>query len=325
MFGSVYWHDGTPLSVADFVMGMIIPFDDAQEASEIYDASQVPNYESAMTAFKGWRITSTDPLVIEWYSDNYALDASLNMNCGWPDYGYGDGAWHMMSVGYLADAAGETAFSADKAEELEVEWMNYISGPVLGILSKYADQAFTDSFIPYAPTMGEYVTAEDAAQAYYNYKTWFQNRGHFWIGTGPYFLDSVFPVEKTLTLKHNPFYVDAAGKWDRFADAKVAEVTVDGPGVVAIGEEATFDVFVDFQGAPYPADEISGVKYLVFDATNSLLLSGEATNVADGQYQVVLSADDTSAFEAGANKMEVAVVSNLVALPGFGTIEFVTE
>jgi peptide/nickel transport system substrate-binding protein len=325
LFDTVYWHDGTPLSVADFVMGMIMPWDAAMEDSAIYDASQTPNYEAGIEAFKGWRITSTDPLVVEWYTDAYALDAELDMNCGWPDYGYGDGAWHMMAVGYLADASKEVAFSADKAEELEVEWMNYASGPSLGVLSYYLDQAFNESFIPYEPTLGQYITPEQAAQAYYNYKTWFRNHGHLWIGTGPYFVDQIFPVEKTLVLKHNPYYPDRAGKWDRFTEAKVGVVEVDGPGLVTIGDEAAYDVYVDFKGAPYPADEISQVKYLVFDATGGLLTSGEATLVADGQYQVVLDADLTAGLGAGANKLEVAVVSKLVALPFFGSIEFVTQ
>ena len=44
-------------------------------------------------------------------------------------------------------------------------------------------------------------------------------------------------------------------------------VEVDGPGEVSIGAEAVYDVFITFEDAPYPADKVDAVKYLVFDAT----------------------------------------------------------
>lgn len=91
-----------------------------------------------------------------------------------------------------------------------------------------------------------------------------------------------------------------------------------------IGEEAKFTVSVTYQGAAYPQAEIAGVTYLVFDATGALATKGEATAVADGQYEVTLSADVTKALTAGANKLEVVVVSGVVSIPSFASFEFVT-
>ncbi len=44
MFEKVKWHDGSNLSVADFVMGLIMTFDRAKEASPIYDEQSVPGF-----------------------------------------------------------------------------------------------------------------------------------------------------------------------------------------------------------------------------------------------------------------------------------------
>ncbi len=42
LFTTVKWHDGSPISVADFVMCMIMQFDPGKAESAIYDEAQVP-------------------------------------------------------------------------------------------------------------------------------------------------------------------------------------------------------------------------------------------------------------------------------------------
>jgi hypothetical protein len=132
-------------------------------------------------------------------------------------------------------------------------------------------------------------------------------------------------VEGTLTLNRNEAYPDPYSRWARFGEPKVAVVEVDGPGTVTIGDEATYDVFVTFNDEPYPQAEVATVQWLLFDATGALAASGDAEAVADGQYQFTLSGDVTGALEAGSNKIEVAVASNVVSIPSFATYEFVTE
>ena len=109
-----------------------------------------------------------------------------------------------------------------------------------------------------------------------------------------------------------------------FAEPKIAEAEVDGEGRVTIGSEAIFDVFVTFHGEAYPAEELAQVKYLLFDATGALVTVGEAEAVADGQYMVTLSAEDTAKLAEGSNKLEVVVVSKLVSIPTFTSFQFVT-
>lgn len=327
MFDTVKWHDGSNFSAADFMMFWIMQFDVAKEASPIYDEASVAAFETFMSAFKGFRVTSTEPFTLEFYSDLYALDAELSVTTGWPEYGFGNAPWQMIAIGNLAEAGGELgqlAYGAAKAEAKQVEWMSFVGGPSLEILTKYLDQAAAESYIPYAPTLSAYITPEEAAARYANYKAWFEKQGHYWVATGPYYLDKVFTTEKTVTLKHNPDFVDLADEWAGFASPKIAEAEVDGEGRVTIGTEAVFDVFVTFGGEAYPADELAQVKYLLFDATGVLVTVGEAEAVADGQYMVTLSAEDTAKLAEGSNKLEVVVVSKLVSIPTFVDFQFVT-
>ncbi len=324
LFEKVKWHDGSPLSMGDFIMGMIMTFDPGKPESAIYDEGAASTLESFLSHFKGVRIVSTDPLTIETYDDLYYLDAELTVSTWWPIYTYGQAPWHTLALGVQAEADKKLAFSGDKANANGVEWTSFIGGPSLDILKEYLDQDAQNAFVPYAATLGEYVKAEEASARYANLQKWYGDHGHFWVGTGPFYLDKVFTTEKSVVLKRFADFPDSADKWLRFGEPKIASVTVDGPGQVKIGEEAKFDVAVTFKDQPYPSSELSSVKYLLFDANNNLVAKGDAVMVAEGQYQVVLSADVTKALAAGANKLEVVVASKVVSIPSFQSIQFVT-
>jgi peptide/nickel transport system substrate-binding protein len=325
LYTTVKWHDGSPISVGDFVMSMIEFFDRADPNSPIYDEQAVPNVESFLSSFKGVKIVSTDPLVIETYSDNYQSNAELDISSWWPNPGFGEASWDVLSIGNLAEAAGGCAYSPDKAQQKNIEQTSFVGGPTLDILAKQLDEAIANKTIPYAPTMGTYVTADDAVARYTALKAWYGAHGHFWVATGPYYMDKVYLTEKSLVLKSFPDYPDQADRWSSFAQAKIAVVGIIPPAdQVMIGSPATFDISVTFNRQPYPASEIKMVKYLLYDATNTVVATGLATAVEDGKYQVVLSGDDTAKLTAGSCKLEVAVVSTVVAVPTFNSVQFIT-
>ncbi len=328
-FDKMKWHDGSPVSLADHVMYMILAFDQSKEESAIYDEATVPSFENFMSSFKGWRIASENPLIIEYYTDAYDLDAENNVSNGRAAHSSamqnGEAAWHNLVPGIRVEANGEAAFSTDKADALEVEQLSYISGPTLELLKAQLDAAQEEGYIPYEPTLGQYITADEAAERYANLQEWFRRRGHFQISTGPLYLEKAFPVEGTLILQRFEGYPDLASKWARFGEAPIPEVLVDGPGSVDIGSEATFDVFVDFKGEPYAIGDIDMVKFLVFDATGELAFQGDAEAVEDGYWQVVVSADMSAELAAGSNRLAVIVVSKRALIPITETMEFVTK
>ena len=326
LFETVKWHDGSPISVGDFVMSIIQGFDPAKPESPIYDESLALSLDAALESFKGIRITSTDPLTIESYSDSYNQDAELNVLTQWPlsPFGLsGENSWPILAISNLAEANKELAYTQDKADVLQIENTSWVGGPSLEILAKYLDQAASESYIPYEPTLGQYITKEEADARYANFQQWYADHGHFWVGTGPYFLDQVFTTEKTAVLKNNPDFPDLADRWNMFSEARLAESVLEGPAQVKAGEEAVFDATITFKDEPYPQADIKDVKYILYDATGAVAATGNATAVADGQYQVTLGADQTSNLPSGASRLEIAVVPIPVAVPSFTSVDFV--
>jgi peptide/nickel transport system substrate-binding protein len=326
LFDTVKWHDGSPISVGDFVMYMIETLDSGKTDSPLYDESLALSINATLNGFKGYRITSTDPLTIEAYSDTYVTDAELNVLPLWPQSPLGlsgENSWPIMAVSNLAEAAGELAYSSSKADASQIEQTSWIGGPSLEILSKYLDQAAGESYIPFEPTLGQYITKEEADLRYANLKKWYEDHGHFWIGTGPYYLDKVFTTEKTAVLKNFTDFPDLADRWAAFSEPKRATTVLDGPGQVKVGEEATFDVTINFKDQPYPQSDISQVKYILYDTTGTVVSVGSATAVADGQYQVTLTAEETGKLPTGSARLEVAVAPIPVAIPSFTSLDFV--
>lgn len=333
LWETVKFHDGSPIDLGDFIYSFILKLDMGKPESPIYDEAYSANAEALLANFKGFKVVSETPLVIEYYSDAYQTDAELNaidnLMRMWPSYDYGEAPWHVMAIGALADAAGEVAFSADKAEAKStetttVEWLSLIGGPSLEILGRYFDQGIADQYIPYEPALSEYITAEEAVARYENAKAFFEQYGHYSIGSGPYILSEVFLTEKVATLIQNPDHPDLADKWSQFGDPKVAEVEVDGEASVVLGGEFTFDVYVTFEGEPYASDEIKEVKGLLYDATSQIVQVLDGELVEEGHYTITVPADVAASMEAGASKIEAVVVPYTVAIPSFTALEFVT-
>lgn len=321
------WHDGSPFTVADMVMGMIMNFDPSKEASAIYDEGTVASFDSFMSTFKGWKIVSTDPVVVEYYTDAYSLDAENNVSnfrAAFPNegglYAQGSAAWHNLVPAWLGEANGEMAFSDDKATALEVDQTNYLAGPTLELMKGQLETALADGVIPYEPTLGAYITAEEATARYENLQAWVSRTGHAYLGTGLFYVQKAFPVEGTIIMQRNPDYPDMADRYSQFSEAPIPEVLVDGAGEVTIGDEAVFDIFVDFKGEPYANADLDMVSYLVFDATGALAMKGDAEAVEDGYFQITL---DTSELPAGSSKLAVITVSKRALLPVKQVFEFV--
>ena len=330
MFDTVTWHDGSPISVADFVMGMILTFDLGNEASPYYNESLGPPLDQFMEAFRGLRIVSTDPLVIEHYGNDAQLDAENSIYNWYPAdeiggaYDYGDAAWHNMAPMLRGEGNLAFAFTTEKAEANEIERISSIGGPSLDILATELTGASEEGWIPYPATLGEFISAEDATARYANLAEFVRRYGHYYVGTGPYFLSGVFPVEGQAVLSHNLNHPDPADRWDRFGAPPMAEVEIDGDARVVIGEEAAFDVFIDALGEPYAVDDIDVVTYLLFDATGNQVEIGTAEAVEDGLWSVTLSGETTGGLEEGSNRLEIVVASKLVAIPTLGAFQFVT-
>jgi peptide/nickel transport system substrate-binding protein len=328
LFDTVKWHDGSNLSVADFIMNMILTFDQGKEGSAIYDSDVSGNLEAFLTTFKGVKIVSTSPLVIETYSDNLYADAETDATVGswWPTYLYGEAPWESIAVGNIAVAAKELAWGTGEADRNSVEWMSFIAGPSLDILAKDLDAAIAAKTIPYAPTMSAYLTPDEAVARYTALKAWYTARGHFWDGTGPYYLSSVDLNAGSAVVKNNLAFIDTADRWSRFGQAPLAVAALDGPAQVNINKDATFNLTLTKKadGSAYASADVKEVKFLIYDAQGVTVYVGAGAAVAgsDGKYTLLVPASVTAKLVAGTGRIEAAAVLIPVAIPAFTSLDY---
>lgn len=317
------WHDGSPMDMADFLMTLILAFDRAKEESAVFDAAVKPSFEAWLPTHKGYRVVSADPLVFEWYTDRYYLDAEWCIATAFPNYDFGPGAWHTLGIGLLAEAAQQAAFSSDKASKQEIEWLNYIAGTSLSILDKQLAKAEADNYIPYASVLGEYISQEQAAARWANLRKWYEDKGHFWAGMGTFYLEKPYHIEKVVHLKRWEDYPFESGKWDIFAEPMIPQVDISGSRIIQQGTKTTFGLEISFEGEAYPTEHLDNIKFMVFDARGELAFTAQAEAVEDGYWEASLTAEQTKALSPGASRLEVAVVSKVVSIPTFEHVEFV--
>jgi peptide/nickel transport system substrate-binding protein len=317
------WHDGSKISLADFLFSFILGFDRGNPKSPIFDEAAVPALKTFLSHFRGARIVEKNPLVVEIYSDQLFPDAETIAATRAGDF-YTNTPWHELALGVLAEKNRELAFSASKADRLKVQWLSYISGPSLAVLDRRLAAALKEGFIPYEKIFGEHVYQQEAIDRYEKLRAWRQAKRHFWVSNGPFYLHAIYPVEKIVVIRRSDVFPDPADKWVRFVEPQIADVEVTGPRIVKIGSPAEFQVQVSFQGKPYPAKDVEFVRFMLFDGRGELVALASPEAVGDGVWQIVLDAKQTERLPLGSNRLELAVTSRIVALPSFKTFRFVT-
>ena len=315
-----HWHDGTKMSLADVVLPYILQFVRADQDSPLFDASHVPEFKTFKRHFRGLRIVQRDPLVIEIYSDQIYPDAETIVAARTP----GVTPWHTLALGIRAERSGELAFSSDKADRNNITWLSLVSGPSLPILDRHRSEALQSGWVPFPDTLKQYMRDDEAQARYRALGEWRAAHGHYWVGDGPFYLDSVYPVAGSIVLKRFKDFPDPADKWLGYAKAPIPELTVDGPMTVSLNDGARFTVHVTSGGEPYPRAAVDDVEYLLLDGSGNLVDKGRARFDETGEWDIHLPSDRITALGAGANRLEITVKSNRVALPRFASHAFAT-
>ena len=332
--GTVVWHDGSPLSLGDLVCGLIVgfPFDAAFTESEIYDEYRVTDYNTSMSTFRGLKIISEDPLVVEVYDSaisGYA-ETIAQGRCGllWPNSQSGSymPSWHSYAIGWKTEAAGLGAFGDSKSTDLGVDWINYVDGPQLQLLLGNLGTCIIENFLPFAPTLSQYVTTAEIIDRYQNLSGFASEYGHVWIGTGPMYLAQVDSLAGIIVLRNNADYFLETGYYlgRGYDEVGIPDLVASGPETVDIGTEAVFNVAITLGGEAYPEGFIKEVIYLLIDATGQIAYDGAGEVVGDGAASVTLTADQTATLASGANRLEIVVVVKTVVLPGQTSVSFTT-
>jgi peptide/nickel transport system substrate-binding protein len=312
------WHDGTQYSLADLVLPWILTFERADPASPLFDAADAPSIEVFKRHFRGRRIVSTDPLVIEIYSDQIYPDAEWIANARTPDVA----PWHTLAVAMRAEMQAELAFSSNKADRHQIGWMSMIAGPSLAILERHLQAARERDHLPFANVLRDYLRPGEIEERYAALGQWYAERRHFWVDNGPFYLHSVHPVERTVVFRRFEDFPDAADKWLRFTEPRIPALDIEGPMVVRMGEAPAFELDISFNGKSYPVEDIERARYLLFDGRGRLVAEGDAEPVGDGRWVVALEPAEVEQLGIGASSLEVAVTSVHVALPAFASHGF---
>ena len=316
--GKVKYHDGSVMSEADWFALWVFRFYRVDPNSPLYDESAVPGYKNWRRNFRGMRIVSIHPLVIEYYTNYTHPEVEFMVPAGWPNM-----PWHVTALGIYVEENGlGAAFSANKADKLKVEWMNYIGGPSLTILEKALNEMIEKGYIPFKEWASKYITPEEAKARYQNLKAWYEKHHHFWVASGPFYLDSANFQAHEVVVKAFREYTFKADKWAWLSEPPIPETAVEVPENVVPGLEATFTVKLSFKGKPYPNDRIEFVKYLILDSAGNVLASGEATPGETGVWAVKLNGTETAKFVPGSYKIMTIALSKDVAMPSIKEFPF---
>lgn len=314
------WHDGTQVSLADLLVPWILGFDRADPESGLYDPAHALVFDVFRQHFKGLRIVSRDPLVIEIYGDQVYPDAEMMVATRAPNVV----PWHMLALGIRAERQGELAFSSAKADQAQIDWMSFVAGPSLAILGRHLDEAGAAGFVPFAGAVAADLREGEVAGRYAALARWYAERNHLWVDNGPFYLHSVHPVERSVVLRRFEDFPDRADKWLRFVEPRIPVVDLEGPMIVRQGEAPEFGLCISFHGEPYPDADIERARYLLFDGRGQLRAEGDATSVGGGCWSVAITGEQVDALGFGANTLEIAVTSVHVSLPAFATHAFAT-
>jgi peptide/nickel transport system substrate-binding protein len=331
--GTVVWHDGSPLTLADLVCGLIVgfPFDAAFPESEVYDPYRATDYNVRMSSFRGLRIASEEPLVVEVYSSAIRLYAETiaaeHASLLWPISRGGTftPAWHQFAVGYVTEARGLGTFGASKAAELGIDQISYVAGEQLTILLGQLETM--NGFTPFAPTLGRYLAPGEADERFDNLGAFAEEHGHLWIGTGPMYLDQVDTLAGITVLRNNPSYFLETGHYvdHGFDNIAIPEVSASGPSAVRVGDEASFEIAITIGDEPCPQEHIREVVYILVDASGQVALEGLGQVISDGLAVVMIPEEDSATLAVGGNLLEIAVVVDTVVLPGSASVTFATN
>jgi peptide/nickel transport system substrate-binding protein len=319
------YHDGTSVSVEDFIGLPALGFERVDPSSPLYDESAEPGFESWRSWFIGSRIVSLNPLTIEYYG-NYSnpIDPSLTAAnyVGWPNM-----PWHVIAITRLAELNGELAYSDYKSTKNGVEWMNLVGGPSLNILEKWLDWAIQNKYVPEdlkkeAALYGIQITPEEAVARYQALKNFYQTYGHFYVASGPFLLYKADFAAHQAVLKAVRDYPYKADKFAFLSTPPVPEVSTSVPSQVVPGLQTRINITLSYKGQPYPSNKVQFVKYIVTDPFGNTVAKGDASFVSEGNYAITLDPQTTGAFTPGTYSVLVIATSTEVAIPATLTTPF---
>jgi peptide/nickel transport system substrate-binding protein len=303
------WHHGEAINMADVMMEIaeVYKITTPGTTTNLYDITTItPDRRIFTSNFKGIKWLSDT--VCEVYSDYWHPDETYiaYYNDVWPT-----GPWEGVALGNNVVSQQLLAWSLDQADVRGVDMLDLVKGPSLPILETAYNSLATANYIPAAIT--DWVSSSDAMARWTAKGNWYDAWGNWWVSSGPYFVDTVNVDAYQITFsafRQYPFKADAFDNMVTLSEPEVAFASV--PTSVVPGLSAVFDLDVTVAGAPY---ENVDVTYLLIDQADAVMKEGMATNLGAGDFQVEITATDTSAMTAGSYRLLTLAVGEEYAVP----------
>ena len=289
--GSVKYHDGSTMTLADWVAMWPLKFERADPASPLYDESYLEEFEGFRRNFRGMRVLSASPLVIEYYTNYTQREAEFIVSyvAEWPSV-----PWHVVALGVKAEEEGKMAFSSHKAGAKGVPWANYIAGESLSILGEELSDALETGYRPLLAS--EYATQEEAVERYRRLAEWYNAHGHFWVSSGPFLLDALDYESDRAVLKAFREYPYKADRWSWLMQpSEIEQLTVTACSPIhllvtdSLGRSVGFDpetgkVVNEIPGAMYSGPRVEGEVVVIPGPSGAYKVS--AIGLSEGEYKL---------------------------------------
>ena len=310
-FYNIQWgpyHDGTQMTIADIMNGIAMNFELVDPDGPLFDEEVQDTVGEWLSLFKGIRIV--DDNTIEIYTD-YTELTEPSYVASWADV-WASLPWHVYAMMNRAVAKERLAYSSTASETKGLPWLNLIAGESLPILEEELEGLIAESYVPdWLVEFG--VTQDEAAARYAALKAFYEERGHFWAGNGPYYLYMADFTAHQASVRAFRDYPMKADKFAYLSEPPVPKTTLKGPETLMQASTADYDIIIKLGDKPYPAAWISKVTYLVLDAEANVVAKGEGTVLEDGLARIRLDPIVTAA--PGTYTMLVVVTSTQIAMP----------
>ena len=144
---------------------------------------------------------------------------------------------------------------------------------------------------------------------------WYTDHGHFFVSNGPFYLESIDTVAKTITVKAFRDYVYKANRWDSLVTPKIPEITTEIPSpiVVVPGLTVTIPITSTLEGVPYSDVDI---KFILMDSEGNVALEKTPTwDEATHAFKVVLTEEELGLLPLGTYTAYVVAIPKEAAVP----------
>ena len=307
------WHHGEDISIADLLDAVAHVFRIANPSDPLYDPYAITTgMEVFIDSVRGIKVEDSDTVTVYidyWHIDETFIAALADIWTVLP--------WEVRAIMDAAVEAKAAAFTEDLAGEWGVDAIDLSKGPTLTILAENMTNLKNQNYIP--PYMEDpdlpdiaKITDSMATARWTALENWYNDKGHFYVSNGPYYLDSVDTVALTVTIKaFRDGYPFKADHWDWLVTPKVPDITVTPPEEVVPGVEATVTVTSTLEGEPYNETDIT---FILLDAEGNTILRKTGELTGPGEFTITLTKEETGSLVPGIYTIQVIGIGKEAAL-----------